>query len=111
MSEGPDRRKALASAKKACHAALKITKSYLACRPHALREMGIVATLEGNEEQARRSFAESLQVAVRHEASYDQAKTKLAWGEAGMKFGWPESEEQVESARKLVKEIETVEED
>lgn len=111
MSEGPDRRKALASAKKACHAALKITKSYRACRPHALREMGIVAALEGNEEQARQSFAESLQVAVRHEARYDQAKTKLAQGEAGIKFGWPESAEQVGAARKLVKEIETVEED
>ena len=111
MPDGPDRRSALRAARKACQAALKITKSYLACRPHALRETGIVAALEGNEDQARRSFAESLRVAEQYEARYDQAKTRLAQGEAGMKFGWPSSEEQVAKARAAIKELETVEED
>ena len=111
MPDGPDRRSALRAARKACQAAMKITKSYLACRPHALRETGIVAALEGNEDQARRSFAESLRVAEQYEARYDQAKTRLAQGEAGMKFGWPSSEEQVAKARAAIKELETVEED
>ncbi len=107
-SEGPDRQRALHAAKKACHAALKITKSYLACRPHALRETGIVATLEGNQDQARRSFAESLQVAEQYGARYDHAKTTLAQGEAGLKFGWPNAAEQVAQAAASIKKLEDV---
>ena len=106
--EGADRQHALHAAKKACHAALKITKNYLACRPHALRETGIVAALSGNEEQARRSFAESLQVAEQYEARYDLAQTRLAQAEAGMKFGWPGSAEQAEEARVTITELENV---
>ena len=108
-SEGPDRQRALRAAKKACHAALSITKSYLACRPHALRETGIVAAMEGREEPARRYFEESLSVAERNEARYDVAKTELARGEAGLKFDWPDAEQQVAKARKLIAEIEDVE--
>ncbi len=107
--EGTARQHAVRTAKQACRAALKITKSYLACRPHALRETGIVATLEGNEEQARRSFAESLQVAEQYEARYDHAQTRLAQAEAGMKFGWPGSAEQAAEARAAIKELENVE--
>lgn len=106
---GAARQHALRAAKKGCHAALKITKSYLACRPHALRETGIVAALEGNEEQSRRSFAESLQVAEQYDARYDLAQTQLAQAEAGIKFGWPGSLEQAVEARTVIKELENVE--
>lgn len=108
-SEGAARRRALRAAKKSCRAALKITKSYLACRPHALRETGIVAAMEGREEQARRYFEESLRVAERYEARYDIAKTELARGEAGLKFAWPDAEQQITNARKRMAEIEDVE--
>ncbi len=107
-TEGSPRQSALRAAKKACHAAWKITKSYLACRPHALREAGIVAALEGNENQARRSFAESLQVAEQYGARYDLARTTRAQGEAGLKFGWPNAAEQVVQATALIKELEDV---
>ncbi|MBI5757374.1 MAG: DUF2791 family P-loop domain-containing protein [Planctomycetales bacterium] len=108
-ADGPDRLRALHSAKKACHAALKITKSYLACRPHALRETGIVAALEGHAEQARQSFDESLRVAEQYEARYDHAKTRLAQAEAGRKFGWPGSVEQAVEAQAVITELEDVE--
>ena len=107
-AEGPVRQAALRAARKACHAALKITKSYLACRPHALRETGIVAALEGNEDQARRSFTESLQVAEKYNARYDHAKTTRAQGEAGLKFGWPNATEQVAQATALIQQLEDV---
>ncbi|MBI5761659.1 MAG: protein kinase, partial [Planctomycetales bacterium] len=90
--EGSDRHRALRNANRALRAALSKTKSYRACRPHALREAGILATLEGNEQQARKSFEESLQVAQQHAALFDIAKTQLARGEAGIKFGWPDAE-------------------
>ena len=108
-AEGSERKQALRNAKRALGSALSITKSYRACRPHALREAGILATLEGNEPQAKSFFEESLQVAQQHSALFDIAKTQLARGEAGIKFGWPDAEEQVRQARAQVAEIENVE--
>ncbi len=75
----------------------------------ALREAGLVATLEGNEEPARRFFDESLQVAEQFEAIYYIAKTRLARGEAGLKFGWQDAEQQVTEARVAVAQLEDVE--
>ena len=108
--EGPARRAALRKAKKAVGKALSITKLYRACRPQALREAGLVAALEGNEDTARRFLGESLRVATDHDARYDLAKTRLAQAETGLKFGWPNAAEQAAEARTLVKELENVEE-
>ena len=93
-------------ARQAVRGALKITKRYKAFRPHALREAGIVAALEGQEDAARRFFEQSLAVAESHEAKYDHAKTTLAWGEAGVQFGWPEAQEKVDQSRKIIDELE-----
>ncbi|MFM9961022.1 MAG: serine/threonine-protein kinase PknK [Planctomycetaceae bacterium] len=109
-AEGSARRRALRYAKRALRAALSKTKSYRACRPHALREGGILATLEGDEKSARQFFEESLQVAQQHAALFDLAKTQLARGEAGLKFGWPDAESQVQQARAQIAEIENVDE-
>ncbi|MDA1052766.1 MAG: protein kinase [Planctomycetota bacterium] len=106
---GAARSRAIRKAKKAVRKALNITKSYRACRPHALREAGIVAAMEGKEDVARRLFDESLQVATDHEALYDHARTMLARGEAGLRFGWPDAERQVAEAKSLIAEIENVE--
>ena len=76
--QGPARRRAIAAAKKSVRRALKITKKYRACRPHALRERGLIAALEDKHHQARRFFDESLRVAEAYEARYDHAKTLLA---------------------------------
>lgn len=108
-TEGSERRRALRNANRALRAALSKTKSYRACRPQALREAGILATLAGNENQARQFFEESLQLGQQHEAIFDIAKTQLARGEAGIKFGWPGAAEQVRQARAQVAEIENIE--
>ena len=81
----------------------------LACRPHALRESGIIAAMEGNADQAHRSFMESLAVSEKHEARYNHAETRLAQAEAGLKFGWPGSTEQAAEVRMVIRELETVE--
>lgn len=107
-SEGAERQRAVRAAKSACHAALKITKSYLACCSQALREQGIVAALEGHEDQALRSFVESLRVAEQYGAQYDLAQTRLAQGQAGLKFGWPNASNEVTEAQALIAHFEDV---
>ena len=103
---GPARDRALRNAKQAVDKALKITKKYLACRPQALREQGLIAALNGQSDQSKRSFEESLKVADAHEARYEHAKTMLAMGEAGIKFGWPDAESQVSQATAVIKTLE-----
>jgi len=104
--DGPAKQRALREAKKAVRAALKITKKYLACRPHALREQALIAALESDEDQSRCCFDESLKVASTQEARYEIAKTMLARGESGLKYGWPESAEQINAAKLEIKAIE-----
>ena len=65
--------------------------------------------MDGNAEQARRSFVESLAVSEKYEARYDHARTRLAQAEAGLKFGWPGSAEQAAEARVVVTHLENVE--
>ena len=108
-TEPAARNRALRKARHAVRKALSITKSYRASRPHALREAGIIAAIEGHEEAARKFFDESLQVAADHDARYDLARTRLARGEAGFRFGWPESAREVADAKAMIEELENVE--
>ena len=103
--DGPSRRRAIGDAMAAVRAALRVTKKYRACRPHALRERGLIAVLQGKEDQARRSFEESLKVAELHEARYDHAQTSLARGQAGIKFGWDNAAQQIASAQSALDEL------
>ncbi len=106
--DGSARRRAIRDALKAARSALRITKRYLACRPHALRERGLIAALAAKHDQARRYFDESLQVAEAYEARYDRAKTLLARGELGLKMGWPDAEAEAQRARAVIEELENV---
>ncbi len=107
-SEGPARRTAMKVAKRAIRKALKITKKYLTLRSRALREWAIMAMHEDREEQARKYFAQSLSVVESQAAEYERAHTILAQGEAGMKFGWPDAQTQIEQAKQKIGEMEDV---
>ncbi len=74
-----------------------------------LRECGLLATLQGNEQQARTYFDQGIELAEAQGAQRERAKTLLARDEAGLKFGWPGADKQTAEARALVEEIETVE--
>jgi len=104
--EGPSRKRALKEAKKAVNDALKITKSYLNSRPHALRERALISVLESRDAQARHYFEESLRVAEEHEARYEHALSLLACGEAGQEFGWPDAADQIARSRSEIDSIE-----
>ncbi len=110
-TDGLARKRLLKQARKAIRTALSLTRRYRACRPHAFREAGILAAMEGRAAQARRYFDESLQVATDHEARYDHALTSLARGQAGLEFGWTGAEREVHRATRAVAEIEDVEAD
>ena len=102
---GASRKRALKEAKKAVNDALKITKSYMNCRPHALRERALISLLENRDTQARHYFDESLRVAEEHEARYEHAQSLLACGEAGQELGWPDAAEQVARGRSEIDSI------
>jgi serine/threonine protein kinase/tetratricopeptide (TPR) repeat protein len=104
-AEGSARQKALAEASKAVRDALRITRKYLTVRPMALRERGILAVLKGKEKEARRFFDRSLEFARQQEAAYEYAQTELARAEAGLKFGWPDAQQQLARARAKIAEI------
>ena len=99
---GPARREALQAAKRATRDALKITKSYLACRAQALREAALVNVLEDRPNRARRFFEESLQVAEQQDATYEYAKTLVSRGEAGLRFDWDGADVQLAEGRSQV---------
>lgn len=92
----------LRDAKKAVRKALRITKKYVATRPHALREAGLIAALEGREDQAKKFFEDSLQVANEHHARYEIAQTNLARGMTALKFGRPDAELEVAAAQEQI---------
>ena len=104
--EGAARQRGIEQARKAARTALKITKKYLTCRAHLLRECGLIAELAGREQQARQYFDESIELAETQGARRERAKSMLARGEAGLKFGWPDAVAEVEEARLLVEQME-----
>jgi serine/threonine protein kinase/tetratricopeptide (TPR) repeat protein len=103
--DGPSRKQAIYEATKAVRDALRITKKYLTVRPMALRERGIIATLKGKENEARRFFDASLDYAQNQGAAYEYAKTELERAEAGVVFGWPDAERQLTKAKAKIADI------
>ena len=103
--EGPARKAALKKARKASRHSLLTTRMYVTSRPQALREMALIRALEGNESKARRYFDESLRLARQQEAAYEIARTELARGEASLKFGWPDAEEQIAAGQREINRI------
>jgi signal transduction histidine kinase len=72
---------------------------------HALRETALVAALDGREERARKLLSRSLEVAERHKARYERAKTLLARGKLGKQLGWGGAEEDLDKGRELLSEL------
>ena len=104
--EGPSRKAALTAAKKAGHKALRITRKYLTMRPRALRERAVIAIMEGHESTALRYLDDSRQVAEQQESPIEQAQTLLTRGQAGMRFGWADAEQQITAATEAINRME-----
>jgi class 3 adenylate cyclase/tetratricopeptide (TPR) repeat protein len=87
-ASGDQRSRALASAQRACRAALRKGRAFRGALPGALRSHGTWAWLNGRPERARRCWEQSVAVAVELGSRYEMA---LTWAETGRRLGDRES--------------------
>ncbi len=99
------RQELLHEARRAALRALKAVRQFKCDLPHALREYAMVLTLEGKHWRARRMFGKSLKLAERQGARYEYAQTLLAWGRVGKVIGWPDADQQVQTATVLLQKM------
>jgi two-component system sensor kinase len=99
------RRSVLERASKAAVQALKVARSFQNELPHALREAGLVAAMQGSIPKARKYLDESLSVAERQGARFEHAQSLLARGRVGTEVGWPEAECDLKTARQALRSL------
>jgi diguanylate cyclase (GGDEF)-like protein/PAS domain S-box-containing protein len=98
------RRARLRAAARASRHARAWAVSYRNNAPHALREAGLVASLQGRARRADRLLSRSCEVAQAQGARYEQALSELALAELSLLRGGPHHD--VEKARAAVRAIE-----
>jgi two-component system sensor kinase len=102
----PERRiRVLKRASKAVRQALKVARKFQNELPHALREAGLIAAMQGSIQKARRHLDESLAVAERQGGRFEQAQTLLARGRIGLEVNWPGAEEDVEAGSQALRAL------
>ncbi len=102
----PERRATLLTrANKIASRAIKIARTFRNDLPHALREAGLIAAMQGKIRQARKYLDESLAVAERQHAKFEHAQTLLARGRIGKEVGWKNAREEVDSARQALRAL------
>jgi two-component system sensor kinase len=102
----PERRaRLLEQAALAAKRALNVARTFQNELPHALREVGLVACMQGQARRGRRYLDESLAVASRQKARYEHAQTLLMRGIVGKELGWSRAEEDMEQARAALYEL------
>jgi PAS domain S-box-containing protein len=85
--------------------AVRLSRSYRNNRPHALREQGLLAALDGRPRSARRRLMASLEVARFQGARHEEAETLRALGRVGAPLGWPEAAESRRAGDSLLAEL------
>jgi signal transduction histidine kinase/CheY-like chemotaxis protein/tetratricopeptide (TPR) repeat protein/tRNA A-37 threonylcarbamoyl transferase component Bud32 len=102
----PDRRAALLKrASTVARKALKVARTFQNDLPHALRESGLIAAMQGSIGRARKYLDESLAVAERQGARFEYAQTLLARGRIGVEAGWPGAAEEIQTARAAIRSL------
>lgn len=66
--------------------------------PHALRERGLLAAIDGRPKTASRHLDASLRIADEQGARLERAQTLLGRGEVGAVFGWPGAHDDISKA-------------
>src|SRR5205823_1553470 len=92
-------------ARKVVQQALQVSRTFQNDLPHALREAGLVAAMQGKIPQARKYLDESLSVAERQGAKFEHAQTRLARGRIGLEVGWANAREEVDVARQALRAL------
>lgn len=102
-SAAEDRVALLKRAMKVARRALRISRTFQNDLPHSLRECGLIATMQGQVRKARQYLDESLVVADRQGARFENAQTLLARGQVGVRYSWPEAERDLTVARNALR--------
>jgi tetratricopeptide (TPR) repeat protein len=102
---GGDRAALLQRAGKTARQALRTARTFQNDLPHALRECGLIAALQGQVAQAREHLDESLAIAQRQEARFEYAQTLLARGRVGQQHAWPEAQQDLATARQSLRDL------
>jgi tetratricopeptide (TPR) repeat protein len=103
---GGERKALRRRAEAAARRGLRLARRFPNDLPHALRESALLAAHRGRARRARKLLDESLAVAERQGARYEHARTLLARGETGRRFGWPEAAADLAAARPALQAIE-----
>src|SRR5262249_38704719 len=85
--------------------ALSVARTFQNDLPHALRECGLVAAMQGSPRLARRHLDESLAVAQRQGARFEHAQTLLARGRVGAEAGWPDAQADLAAGRQALRAL------
>lgn len=96
------RRRLVAKAQKAARHALAVARSFRTMLPHTLREMGLLAAMQGRERSARAHLERSIAEARRNEARYELAQSRLARGQVGASLGWDGAEQDRAEAKRML---------
>jgi two-component system sensor kinase len=92
------RKAVLGRAAKVARKAVNVARKFQNDLPHALRERGLIASMQGNVRTARKCLDESLAVAERQGARFEYAQTLLARGRIGQQHDWPDAQQDLTTA-------------
>ena len=95
----------LARASEMADKAVRVARTFRNDLPHALREAGLIAAMQGSSSKARQYLDESLTVAQRQGARFEYAQTLLARGRVGSAVAWPEAEADLAMARQTLRDL------
>ena len=102
----PERRSVLLRrAAKVSKQALRVARKFQNDLPHALREAGLVAAMQGSSRKSRQYLDESLAVAERQGARFEHAQSLLARGRVGLEVDWPRAAEDLATARQALRSL------
>jgi two-component system sensor kinase len=92
------RRRLLAAADRAARRGVWIARRFQNDLPHALRERGLVLSLEGKATKALRTFQKSIAVARKQGAEHEESLTSLAASQLRLELGHADAAAQIHDA-------------
>ncbi|MES4785527.1 MAG: hypothetical protein C4294_06605 [Nitrospiraceae bacterium] len=87
-------------ARSAARRGLRLARWFPNNLPHALRENGLLAAMQGQPRHALRFLQKSLRIAEQQGARYEYAQSLLAKGQLGLLHGWADAKDDVATAKR-----------
>jgi two-component system sensor kinase len=106
QSASTERKALLRRAGRVARRALRITRKFRNDLPHTLRELALLAAMQGKLGRAKRLFDRSLLVAHGQGARYEYARTLFHRGHVGREAGWPDADNEFLEAEQKIAQLE-----